>query len=447
MRLRILGRQHLILAILTLFLLALGVMGLLRPVFFGSWLQTTSPGINSSQVAAFQALEQLWEQGDFQRRWQQGEFHCPFFPPHHDSIGENFTKCNPLFFQCVLATGGYPEVQGLGLRRQNGQQYFSLWSAFSPAMQLGFSGPLIAALAEKGISFGYYFEVYPLSRPQEVTAILLADTCSDSYLPEGTYYHGPFYPKVLAKNKRPPSATPAERWDNHGQKIFVDKYLASNQDLWLWHIATGQTPRLDLPAQLDQLYRPALGYSPSEMREYCYFRGKTLLQSHILDAASFYRLPPAPGSAGSDQRGPYPWTSKRKDSFLFFARKQKDYPHSPHFCEKVFTQECLQRKFNIPEFYATDRASWMGIFDVLGGPPEFVDNRFDPAANVRASSYFFPIQSQWHQIGKRARWNLMDFSLNSFQWTNFDEETKQPFWDEPIGATEISLGFRCMAVR
>ena len=379
--------------ILKFFLIGISclILAILAVFIFGSGKKTIIADKQAAVilVKAAQRLQTVWEEGDIDNKWQQ---ECQDLWGKLPNVDREFFKCNPLFLQCVLRRASAIDST-VSARKQNDGMFYSVVtrSKFS-----GVKIPSFAVLVE-------------LEHNGQVMPVLLEDSCKEVYLPQRIYALGTF-----DKNKND------WRWDNFSQHIFIDKYLVTNLDISLWKGQKfGTSPAL-----------PATGLSWQEMQDYCRFMGKELAATNVYDAATFHPGDYADTTPEKNIRGPYPWSRKAQDSYLYQAIHDADFVFNRNFCHKVYTKECVP-EFALPAF---DRgtAAWTGIFQVLGGVMEALNNPVVPKQNVRVSSMYFDVKSSWHQLGKRAHWDGEHFDKSAFSWED----------DWPDG--DYKVGFRCM---
>ena len=72
--------------------------------------------------------------------------------------------------------------------------------------------------------------------------------------------------------------------DNFNQDIFIDKFRVTFRDIVEWKAS------LRLAYKIPDTFSPpdsAFGLTLEEMKNYCSFKGKQLLQAHIWDAATY----------------------------------------------------------------------------------------------------------------------------------------------------------------
>ena len=193
------------------------------------------------------------------------------------------------------------------------------------------------------------------------TRILLKNRCHRVALHENIYSAGPRdYSEQI--------------WDNLGQDIFIDRFYVNNFEVVRWR---NQSLKLSYKESI----KPATGLSLEERHEYCFAQGGHLLQSHVMDAASFF---PQTGPIALIKKSIYPWSKANK--------LKKD-------CESFRFAGCSQ--VSAMERVGT---SWSGVFHVIGSLPEVFENPFMPEANLKVSSQFLPVENPWHQLGLRASW-------------------------------------------
>jgi hypothetical protein len=120
------------------------------------------------------------------------------------------------------------------------------------------------------------------------------------------------------------------------------------------------------------------------------------------------------------------------NSFLYSAQRYNDFVFEKKYCNQVFSSECVKLvPFEDFQFNAT---SWLGLSSILGGPMEYMRNPVESNENLLASSYHYPITSNYHQLGKRAFWDGLGHT-----WENFTLE------ERPLNE-KGEIGFRCMRV-
>lgn len=214
-----------------------------------------------------------------------------------------------------------------------------------------------------------------LSYGEAQLSLFLEKSCHKIFLPQRRYGFG---------EKRNPDID--ERFDNFKRLIFIDKFMT--------HMGE---------------------FSIERMADQCHSRGMQLLESHMLDAASFHPVDLKNTRPQEFLRPPFPWGRGTKNEFLYKAQKNSEFKFEERFCDFVFTKECVGKENeSLP--------SWMGLKNPLGDRVEVVRNVLIPDENIVPSSSEYPIHSKWHRLGMRANIENLDR----------DEVSKYKF------------GFRCM---
>ena len=217
------------------------------------------------------------------------------------------------------------------------------------------------------------------------------------------------------------------QWDNHGKKILFDRILVTRGDILHWTSATNPERAAllrEINAPRDRLHFPALGLLLEEMRAFCRFQGKILMRAHIWDGAATLQ-----DEGNFPLRHPYPWVRGKATSFL-----QQDFPLTPGDCAKAYIQECHtlvpldETLYGIP--------SWSGMFQMLGGFMEALDNPFRPRRNLVLSSHLLPRHSPWHQLGQRGFWDGKGLGPEHI---GFGRGPREEDLEHPL-----PIGFRCM---
>ncbi|MGB0455298.1 MAG: hypothetical protein ACPGJV_16440, partial [Bacteriovoracaceae bacterium] len=87
---------------------------------------------------------------------------------------------------------------------------------------------------------------------------------------------------------------------------------------------------------------------------------------------------------------------------------------------------------------AHSQITWVGIYQVQGGPFEFVKNKAHPKFNLRSSSYYFPLENPYSSLGARIHWDAQGYELKNLKYYDTDND------DEALRYQgEFEIGFRC----
>ena len=360
-------------------------------------------------------LQARWEQGDLENFYSRKKFQCPKLIFNSELVDSEFFKCNPNYLECFLQgkTGIETDlIHQIDDKKykvefiKKGQQFVEVTANDSVQLQIKVSG-----LIEK-----------PLM-------VELKNTCRDTYLPQRIYSAG-------AKGED------RYLWDNFSRHIYVDRFYVSNQDVYFWnktHPGMGEIPVITDPRYW---FFPSTNLTLRQRKHFCKSYGKQLLQSHVLDAASFI-----PSNIDEPRnkfiyKHPYPWSKKSKSEFLSIAQEKRDYELTPSDCTKVNIKGC--DKIVPYKFYSTNTASWVGMYFPLGDYLEVVENKFNSFQNLKASSFYFGAESKWHEIGKRAHWDGEGMDLSHF---SFKESLEDKDIETPQGVNKLQVAFRCMKYR
>lgn len=292
------------------------------------------------------------------------------------NIDSLYTRCNPDYLQCYFS-GKLGEVKKELTYKYEGKSYEAeiltypnkkLYKVLSRNFSAGTFLP----------SFGYEMHVRFKDIPDSIMTISLEDSCRDTFLPRRKYAYGE------------ESKSEILEWDNFDANIFVDKFLVSNRDIREWNEASGQKVNFDP----EKLPMPATKLSLEEMKSFCSYRGKRLLEAHIFDAARFLPTDMTDTEPVKVKRGPYYWTKDAKGTFLYKKDKKLLNVENCHFS---YTAEC-ERLISFDPYYPSP--TWMGINQALGGMMERYRNPLIPDKNLKLSSYHFGLDSKNHVVGK-----------------------------------------------
>ncbi len=195
----------------------------------------------------------------------------------------------------------------------------------------------------------------------------LDDNCHMAYLPQNLYSNG-------IKNSS------ESLWDNINRNFYIDKYYVSNANIYEWNPTLVKEPN----------YKANLSLSIKEKRKYCKSVGKSLLESHIFDAASFIYDRDSKNNYFYKHRANF----KKGRSFL---RQNKDLKLRD--CYRAYVLGC-EKLYAFKNFDSMS-LTWTGINYALGAYPEVLINRFDSKLNLKSSSMFLDKFREDHRVGYR----------------------------------------------
>ncbi len=354
-------------------------------------------------VAAATKLQRIWIEGDLENIWNKN---CEESLGKKKNISEYYTRCNPSFLQCYFGNMKFIKVE------YNGDEF-----QISPE-RINNKVYTYDKL-EKSIQVNLRHK----SNSDQSLNVILQDACHETYLPQRVYTHTSFENDQVSYWK----------WDNFNRHIFVDKFLVTNRDVLDWLDFDEQNNFTEFEKKnlsKSKKAAPVTTLTVDKMKKYCEFFGKKILSSYVFDAATFH-----PGDY--DNTSPsgfitsyFPWTDRFKESFLYKS-KNDDYQLTKKDCDLIFTKECTFKY--MMEFYSRKSSSWIGIFQVMGGYPQYLEPGVYKYENLFLSSKYFDNSSLWHRLGRRSYW-----SGNGFQDKDFLKDIM------PANIEEMGVGFRCM---
>ena len=226
-------------------------------------------------------------------------------------------------------------------------------------------------------------------------------------------------------------------WDNDKTQVYVDRYLVSRGDFYHWIKFHDPKTAEDWKVEGLEFYEIADNIPRALQEKYCLDHGKELLNSHYADAASFYPSQLDAEVFAIIPRGPYPQGRRRQNSKLGLIREDKktaDQIDWRDLCQEIHLGACQEHR----KLLARDEISlsWSGIFHVLGGVMESVKNPKNPEQNLIPSSFYFPYDSEVHQVGIRGSWDGESF---------VGKNLSLPFNLE-LDQEKVSIGFRCQGL-
>jgi hypothetical protein len=362
-----------------------------------------------SQVESISELRKIsskllrkWTNGASDEEWKSINNYCPELKIK-SNVDSTYSRCNATFFNCYLKKN-----------KNTFKEYENekLYKVISRKTSL-----------EKYIP---HFSIRTsISLSGEVYNIDLEDSCRDTYLPKQIYGY-----KNLVKNKKKSRSRKFSwTWDNKNQDIFIDKFLVTNREVNEWISTTGKDLEKRYP-----LERVSVNLSKDKMEEYCRFKGKQLASAKVLEAATFYPTAGSYIAGGVLLRNDYPWTRRKKESFLYSLKKKKDIKITKEDCSRSYVRDC----FDITPFvnHKTSSSTWVGIFQTLGSEFEVFTNSIEKNRNMRASSFYFDGESDVHRVGEKIYWDGVAHLDKNIDWYN----------NKPSGVNgrSLEIGFRCM---
>lgn len=364
---------------------------------------------SKQKIGLFEALpdhmnkvRELWINGDFEHLKDFKSNKCRNLI---SSVREtDFLGCNPIYFECLMQKH----------KSGNYQIFKSKLNHFIP--QINQSGRFIKSTS-RGIILSFLENNH-----KKLFTLRLQNTCNQKLLPKNIYSAGIGSKKEFI-------------WDNFDYDILIDRNYVTELDVLQWFLSKNKDDLIKEKKLKKKVSKykfnstVALNLTLKQQVTYCSWRGKYLLSSRALDAATYF-----PSKNQSVYKHFFPWTKKRK-SFLTSGEKL-----SKSNCQKAYIKGCNQfLPFNNIESFAI---SWMGINHSLGSHMESISNDFFPKANLKVSNMGLASSSYWHKLGLRGFWNGSALRKNNFSF--IEQYSARPFsHDNEV----LGVAFRCMELR
>jgi hypothetical protein len=357
---------------------------------------------------AMDKLHKAWTMGS-----SGDELKCDNFELARN-VDQQYLQCNPDYFQCFMSSKG--------LKIKHSRHEYTIKSIENYKVITG-------------ANFGYVFKLKISEIDDSQLRIKLQNTCYSTYLPNRKYSYGPVGEKQSGRKKI--NELKNWLWDNFDRHIYIDKYLVTNRDINEW-IKTEKLNKNLIEQKKGHF--PSVGLTREEQKKFCHYKGKNLLEAHLYDASSFIPFNEDNPNPKLVKKSPYPWNRDKRRSI--FRRTQlnayDDSDITKNICSMAYVSNCKKKyKYNP---FSSNSVTWMGIYNVLGGPLESFFNPLESEKNLKLSSYYFKLNSKAHNIGERGEWNgeigksgRVDWDLNERN----NIETSGP-WE---------IGFRCYAIR
>jgi hypothetical protein len=331
-------------------------------------------------------LNRRWRYGDIEGHWGSDRFQCSDIPILPDNIHLDFLRCNPAYLKCVFSG----QIKSIDSNIKTKSFKFN---ADLNSFLIVERGDLKIDFIEKNTKKAF--------------SVKLENYCHNSFLPQKVYSAGlDNYSEDL--------------WDNYNRQLFVDKNYVTNWDIEKW-----KTGKFEVSTKY--LVKPSLDLSLQKRKEYCHSVGKTLLQSHIFDAVSFY-----PSKIENDFlfKSKYPWSKSNRFDVEKIEKEN---------CKKLYSSEC--RKTLSIKSYSNLSVGWSGIYNILSQEMESFENIFHKKANLKVSNASLKRNSDWHANGLRANWNGLYLSKNSFEF--LEQGLGRAIIVDKIGG----VAFRCLDIK
>lgn len=364
-------------------------------------------------LEAAQKIEERFLNGDLEGFIKKNQVMCPDIIQANEFVHKRYWRCNPYYLECLLRN----EIESLPLNSFS-DTAFAI-TAVPTKSRLG-AFRYVDFTEKENLSLPHYSFTLALENEKEIMeSFTLEGTCHENFLPIRKYM-------TYVKNS-------FLSWDNTDLNIFVDSFLVSKGDMQLYQWLHPDRKILEKAIPVKDYGQYATNISFEHMKGFCQSRGKHLLSHRVFEAASYFPPRLEIKMPIKWTPGPYPWSYQVKFEKNFLP-KMKDS------CQAVFSSDCEREKFIS---FETDRFSWLPIYDVLGGPFEYLRNEILPRKNVKLSSYHFPSSSSSHKIWARGEWDEKT-RVNTLIHTDAQKELGRSNLEDKNETDKLEVGFRCM---
>lgn len=318
---------------------------------------------------------------DLHKRYNEGDFDdaaknlklCPEYNNLQD-IGANYLVCNQHFLNCWVKE----TIKNYGLSFESQKDFRGEANSIAPYSK--------SYLSESSIQEPYGFHITLKDQNNKIN-LFFSSICDEIKLDQRVY---------ITKAKK------EFLWDSYGQNIKIDRYPVSVSEVNWWISFDHEAPKNKYLEDKKEWYKPSRNLSVKEKKDFCAFKGRRILESHIFDAATVL-----PSITNKPQNKflkiyPYPWTKNTKDVFAYKAKNTSNLEPLLTFenCQRIFSKECFE-KFDF-KYYSTNNISWNGLNMILGGFSEYLVNRLDLEQVVKRSSSSLSISAKEHQLVLRS---------------------------------------------
>ncbi len=315
--------------------------------------QKETVGINQVIPLISEFYQFAWEKPTVLQSFRKNTHQCPSISFNPNNVGDMYFECNSELFQCFIE---------------------NRFKDFSSNHKLKFNETLFESRASiESATDDVLLTIEIISPVKYSWKLKLNNTCKQVNLPERIYNYGPVDKDGF-------------QWDTIGRKIFIDKRLVTNKEIYFWSLKNSKMKHLVRERKLD--YLPATHLNFAEKFSYCSEHKKKLMEAHIWQAASYFVQTTTNKTPDYIYKHPYPW-----------GRDQKfEFGTSLESCRRAWVQEC---EFKFKRIYFDDEnTSWIGMYDILGGEYEYLVNPIDPDQNIKLSSKYLSGISNKHKIGE-----------------------------------------------
>ncbi|MCK6593987.1 MAG: hypothetical protein L6Q33_02215 [Bacteriovoracaceae bacterium] len=277
---------------------------------------------------------------------------------------------------------------------------------------------------------GKTIQVKLMSNRKSDLIVNLEDRCHQVYLDERFFAYG--------ENQSDKSLEIT--FDTYHKNFFLDKFLVTVKDYNDWRENDSKNySHLKPIIDHKKFFQPVVHLKKNEMHAYCSFVGKQIMMAHLMDAATFIPFDLRNKQANTFERGSYYWVKKNSEAWVSLAKKKKEDLLTPQNCRLLFGKECAEK---FPTLNYGDEPSWSGLLQVMGGPFEYLHNPLNEEENLRTSSKYFSVFSEWNKLAKRIFWDGEGHKIAHFRVFEEDKNVEQI--PAEFSGKELEIGFRCV---
>ncbi len=368
--------------------------------------------VHTGVVELLDKLLTRWKQGDIEGNYAKDLFNCPQIP-NKLSLDSKYFECNSLYYECYLKKK-IKNSKPFLVKLENKEVPVEFLPLFTDE-QLGRD-------YLKPVPEGYELK---FKIKKNVYTIQLKNTCHDTYLPQRKYSSGPII--YSDKNKF--------YWDNFYRNFYLDKYIVPHYKVLEWaKLEKKEIPTVDK----SKWHLPSTVLTMNQIDQFCNFHRSRPMLAKLLDAGSFLPVNEKITNPSIINKAPYPWSRKRS----FFQEEEGLYDETKDnkkHCLYLYDKKCRDSGVSYNP-YEDSTVTWIGLFNPLGGPMEFVRNDFEPSKNLVLSSYYFDVNDKNNQIGYRGIWTGAKQDIMSIEFANSLIPNMDIFSD-------VKIGFRCYKQR
>lgn len=228
-------------------------------------------------------------------------------------------------------------------------------------------------------------------------------------------------------------------FDTFHKNYFLDKFLVTVKDYNDWRLSDPKNySHLKPIIEHKKFFHPVTHLKKNEMHGYCSFVGKQVMMAHLMDAATFIPFDLRSKQSTSFERGSYYWVKKNSESWISLAKRNKEDSLSLENCRLLYGKECAEK---FPTLHFGDEPTWSGLLQVMGGPFEYLHNPINEEENLRASSKYFSVFSEWNKLGKRFYWDGEGHKVAHFRISAEEKGIEQI--PPEFSGKDLEIGFRC----